>query len=97
MDNISILNTDDHICIKEVMQDKSNNLILDVRPELEFKMCNLPGTVNFPFSKIEKQIEIDKLKNIIEDNLSQGKKRGRYTKPLNRAMTCNVLMAESIV
>lgn len=39
-------------------------------------MCNLPGTINFPYSQIEKHQDVDKLRNTLEDNLSQGGEKG---------------------
>lgn len=76
MDNISILNNNQHVTIKEFNDIHTDNLVLDVRPDLEFQMCNLPGTVNFPYSKIEKQENFYQLKKILEESISKGKKKG---------------------
>lgn len=71
MEDIDILNSNQHIGIKEFAELKIENLVLDVRPELEFRMCNLPGSINFPFSKIERHEEIERLEKILEKNLQQ--------------------------
>lgn len=57
-------------------------IVLDVRPELEFRMCKLPHTINFPLSKIEKNENLDYLKTCIEQTTSDGNKNGLYFKYL---------------
>lgn len=59
--------------MKEFIEIKADNLVLDVRPELEFEMCNIPGTINFPYSKIEKKEKCDFLNKLFNENLSKHK------------------------
>ncbi|KAJ8939449.1 hypothetical protein NQ318_023075 [Aromia moschata] len=45
-----------------------NAVVLDVRPKLEYEMCNIPGTINIPFVDIERGCDIDKLNSLLKAN-----------------------------
>lgn len=76
VENIAILNPDQHVGIQEFVHTKKDHLVLDVRPELEFKMCNIPGTINFPYSKIERQEDVNYLRHMFDESVLEGVDNG---------------------
>ncbi|RZC35563.1 adenylyltransferase and sulfurtransferase MOCS3 [Asbolus verrucosus] len=73
--DIEMLKSDDNVDVKDLARlIEENNLILDVRPELEFAMCKLPNTVNLPYTKIKGNEGVNKLETILKsmakDNLN---------------------------
>ncbi|XP_065170872.1 adenylyltransferase and sulfurtransferase MOCS3 isoform X2 [Atheta coriaria] len=53
VENVSLLKPEDNVNVNALtsLQDK---LIIDVRPELEFKMCHLPESINVPYEDLNK-------------------------------------------
>lgn len=52
-----------------------NALVIDVRPELEYKICNLENTINYPYARAQKNSEefIKFLKDKVETGIKKGK------------------------
>lgn len=71
MIDVDILRKDDHIPVKE-LSSKPETLLIDVRPTLEFAMCNLDNSYNFPYSYIKKGKDLDKLRKKLEDYSTNG-------------------------
>ncbi|KAF7268153.1 hypothetical protein GWI33_018618 [Rhynchophorus ferrugineus] len=72
--NIDILDSTDHINVKELSTKigKNNCLVIDVRPSLQFQMCRLPNTHNIPLTDLKKPESLDKIRNLInEHNLGE--------------------------
>ncbi|KAJ8970260.1 hypothetical protein NQ317_018122 [Molorchus minor] len=69
--NIDILEADEQVEAKEFSKIVSNALVLDVRPEVEYQMCSIPGTINFPYSDIEKGHRMEKLNDLLNDKLTE--------------------------
>ncbi|KAK9711706.1 ThiF family [Popillia japonica] len=69
--DVDILRKDDHIPVKE-LSSKPETLLIDVRPTLEFAMCNLDNSYNFPYSYIKKGKDLDKLRKKLEDYSTNG-------------------------
>lgn len=42
-----------------------NSIVVDVRPELEFSMYNLPNTINIPYTDLNKNEVVDRLRKEI--------------------------------
>ncbi|CAH1964055.1 unnamed protein product [Acanthoscelides obtectus] len=68
--NIDIITFAEQTDVKDFPQDLQNNIVIDVRPELEYKMCSLPGTFNFPYSLIIK--DCDKVRKFVESKVQDG-------------------------
>lgn len=57
VENIDILRPDEKTDVKELSKHlitDNNDLVIDVRPEVQFEICNLPKTINFPYDRIVK-------------------------------------------
>lgn len=70
MIDIDILSSEENISVqdlKKVLVDKKTSVI-DVRPEIEYQMCKLPNTINFPFSSIIKTKGFKELENKIQNH-----------------------------
>ncbi|CAH0552977.1 unnamed protein product [Brassicogethes aeneus] len=63
--NIDILKTNQNTDIKSIVNAK-NNIIIDVRPKIEYQMCRLPNTTNIPLNDLKKEKHLDKVKDILE-------------------------------
>ncbi|VEN50255.1 unnamed protein product, partial [Callosobruchus maculatus] len=68
--NINLIEPEGQIDVKDFPKDLQKNVVIDVRPELEYKMCSLPGTVNFPYSVITK--DCNKVREYIENKVTNG-------------------------
>ncbi|GFT96542.1 adenylyltransferase and sulfurtransferase MOCS3 [Nephila pilipes] len=67
--NVSLLSESDRIsCIKfkEMIENGSKFLLIDVRPTNEFKICSLPNSVNIPLDKLGHESSLLELKNLLE-------------------------------
>ncbi|GFY55793.1 adenylyltransferase and sulfurtransferase MOCS3 [Trichonephila inaurata madagascariensis] len=67
--NVSLLPESERIsCVKfkEITENGSKFLLIDVRPTNEFKICSLPYSVNIPFDKLSHENSLFELKNLVE-------------------------------
>ncbi|KAK4883071.1 hypothetical protein RN001_006390 [Aquatica leii] len=69
--NINILEENENIDVRKLSMNISNSyVVVDVRPEIEFKMCHLPDSINVPYLSIERGEnleQIDKIRNSSKD------------------------------
>ncbi|CAG9826278.1 unnamed protein product [Diabrotica balteata] len=65
--NINILDKEQEVDINKFCVLKECSVVIDVRPELEFKMCSLSHTLNYPYTKILKDLK--EFQTFLEDNL----------------------------
>ncbi|XP_028154401.2 adenylyltransferase and sulfurtransferase MOCS3 [Diabrotica virgifera virgifera] len=65
--NINILDKEQEIDINKFCVLKERSVVIDVRPELEFKMCSLSHTLNYPYTKILKDTK--EFQTFVEDNI----------------------------
>ncbi|GIY42483.1 adenylyltransferase and sulfurtransferase MOCS3 [Caerostris darwini] len=66
--NLSLLSETDRIScteLKKISEKSSDFLLLDVRPENQFKICSLSNSVNIPFDKLNNENSLTKLKYLI--------------------------------
>lgn len=64
-----MLESDEHISpvkLNEILQYMDNNVVIDVRPYLEYEMCKLPNTVNIPYSMIQNGKALDELDKVVK-------------------------------
>ncbi|XP_057672888.1 adenylyltransferase and sulfurtransferase MOCS3 isoform X1 [Diorhabda carinulata] len=54
--DINILEKEQEIDINKFCEMKDTSITVDVRPELEFKMCNLQNTINYPYKDLLKDV-----------------------------------------
>ncbi|CAG9859984.1 unnamed protein product [Phyllotreta striolata] len=54
--DINIVKPEQQVDVEYFEKCKGTSLVIDVRPELEFKMCSLPSTINYPFTKLTKNV-----------------------------------------
>lgn len=68
MENINILNSDENIDVIDFSNKlESNQILLDVRPELEYQMCHLPNSLNIPYTTIQKCKDLNTLETVITE------------------------------
>ncbi|XP_044257909.1 adenylyltransferase and sulfurtransferase MOCS3 [Tribolium madens] len=74
--NINILESEENVTVEQLkgVLDENNNVVIDVRSELEFDMCRLPNTVNFPYSRIRDNKSLDELEGFIK-RAAEGNKK----------------------
>lgn len=78
MVNIDILNEEENVAVDKLESIlNGNNIVIDVRPVLEFEMCSLPNTVNLPYSMILNKKNSNELEEAIK-RASEGNKNGIY-------------------
>lgn len=78
--NINIVSPDENVKPQVLFSsDKKEDIVLiDVRPSLEYEMCNIPKSVNLPYSDILKDGEsIKNLENLIELRCGKQQKKGK--------------------
>nr|CAI5855134.1 unnamed protein product [Callosobruchus analis] len=68
--NINLLVDEEQIDVRDFPKNWQKNVVIDVRPELEFNMCRLPDTVNFPYSVITK--DCNKVREFIQTKVTNG-------------------------
>ncbi|GBL95683.1 Adenylyltransferase and sulfurtransferase MOCS3 [Araneus ventricosus] len=63
-----LLDTDRISCkkLKQIFDENSKCILLDVRPVNEFKICSLSNSVNIPIDKLELESSLIELQNLIE-------------------------------
>lgn len=54
------------------LNSKPETMLIDVRPCLEFAMCNLDSSYNFPYTYLKKGKDIEKLRKKLEDYSTNG-------------------------
>lgn len=67
---------DEKIDVKEFSKRlivDNRDLVIDVRPELHFEICNLPNTINFPYDRIVKGEYDEKLKEEVSKRVENSK------------------------
>lgn len=75
MTDINIVKPEQEIEILCFNKLRDDTLVVDVRPELEFKMCCLPKTLNYSYTKIMDNIG-DFIK-FLDVNTTQLSKNGK--------------------
>lgn len=68
--NIDILENKEHVNVEEFSKKLGKRLVLDVRPVIQFQMCGLPKSYNFPYDCIDKQENLEKLRHLIKEENS---------------------------
>lgn len=68
MENIDILAENEKIQVQELFKNREKRFIIDVRPKLEYDMCALPDSINFPFVDIVKGRNLEQLHKIIDEH-----------------------------
>lgn len=83
MENINILDSKQEVDIQDFNRLAKEGVIIDVRPEIEYKMCKLPSTINFPYSRIEKGERLDELEKYLKEKILQGIQNGEWKENFN--------------
>ncbi|XP_063991010.1 adenylyltransferase and sulfurtransferase MOCS3 [Diachasmimorpha longicaudata] len=67
---IKLLKEDERITAKEYESMRSSShLLIDVRSREEFAICNLEGSVNIPYSEMQKSEGLERAKKVVDDKL----------------------------
>lgn len=69
MRHLSLLEKEERISPAELKNWQENtvpHVIVDVRSSNEFEMCSVPDSINIPLAELDKNENIDQLKNIIQ-------------------------------
>lgn len=64
--------------VKEFAKLIEHNIVLDVRPAEEYQMCNLPRTINFSFTRIQKDGWDEELRKLLKRFRSEKSQKGEY-------------------
>ncbi|EEZ98663.1 adenylyltransferase and sulfurtransferase MOCS3 [Tribolium castaneum] len=65
--NINILESEENVTVEQLRGVlDGNNIVIDVRSELEFDMCRLPNTVNLPYAKIRDNKSLGELEGLVK-------------------------------
>ncbi|XP_023014512.2 ubiquitin-like activating enzyme 4 [Leptinotarsa decemlineata] len=70
--NIDVLESRQQLDVRDLSKIGNDGVLLDVRPELEFEMCSVPNSVNFPYTSILKDLK--PLRNFLEEKSLKGVK-----------------------
>lgn len=68
--NIDILENKEHVNVEEFSKKLGKRLVVDVRSVIQFQMCGLPKSYNFPYDCIDKQENLEKLRHLIKEENS---------------------------
>lgn len=77
VNNIHILQQNQNIDFKSLSLLK-DQLILDVRPEIEYNMCKLPNTHNIPYSDLLKGKNLEQVEALLKNARNNGIKLITY-------------------
>ncbi|KAF5301485.1 hypothetical protein FQR65_LT08788 [Abscondita terminalis] len=69
VENINILYENENVSVRNLPKDALGSAtVVDVRPEVEFKMCRIPNSINVPYLNIEKGTNLDEINRILNSN-----------------------------
>ncbi|XP_015112130.1 adenylyltransferase and sulfurtransferase MOCS3 [Diachasma alloeum] len=71
--NLKLLKNDERITVKEyeTVKNVHSHLLIDVRSREEFEICSLEGSVNIPYSEMQKNAGLERTKKIVDDKLQE--------------------------
>lgn len=55
--------------VQDLPEKLGTNLILDVRPHIQFEMCRLPHTTNVPYTDLEKTEALERLRGLVKNDV----------------------------
>ncbi|KXN68064.1 molybdopterin biosynthesis moeb protein [Conidiobolus coronatus NRRL 28638] len=58
--NLKVLGKEDRIsCLEynKIQQSKEDHILIDVREDVQFEICQLPNSINIPLNKLEKELD----------------------------------------
>lgn len=67
VENIDILNTNEHVHVKDLFESNLKKIIIDVRPESEYRMCRLSDTINVPYDSIVKGNGVEQIRKVVDN------------------------------
>ncbi|XP_018566796.1 adenylyltransferase and sulfurtransferase MOCS3 isoform X2 [Anoplophora glabripennis] len=77
-DNIDILEPEETIDVEEFARVSKYNIVLDVRPVEEYHMCYLPTTINFPFTRMQRDDWVEEIKRLFQRCSSPNLEKGIF-------------------